>query len=176
MIKHPSSGIRAGTNKEEDMSTAHTPFITESIGDPCDLRITSGIITQRHCLWHKMSISSHKTQLSCEILAIGCCIDLKILKSNWIISWGKKVRAIKTGLQKAKIPHLCWKTLDHRRSDMRKVLQGNISLHTQSVVITFPMHLLFLEDTGHGFRGILYSSCADMLMLMVTHDLHRADK
>lgn len=174
MIKHPTSGMRAGTYNEEDLSTAHTPFITESIGDSCDLRITSRIITQRHRLWHEMSVSSHNTQLSCEILATGCCIDFKSLKSNWIISWGRKEGTINTGLSKTKTPRLCWKILDHRHSDMRKVLKGNISLHTRSVVITFPTHLLlFLEDIGYGFGGILYSSCADMLIYirMVTHDL-----
>lgn len=156
MIKHPSSGIRARTDKEEDLSTAHTPFITESIGDSCDLRITSRIITQRHRLWHEMSVSSHNTQLSWEILATGCCF--KSLKSNWIISWGRRRGAINTGLSKTKTPHLCWNILDHKYSDMRKVLKGNISLHTQCV-ITFPTRLLlFLEDIGYGFRGNLYLS------------------
>lgn len=61
-LKHPGSGIKAGVNEEDYPSTAHTPFMSESIGDLCDLKITSRVIIQRHCLWHELSVSSHSAQ------------------------------------------------------------------------------------------------------------------
>lgn len=62
MVKHPGSDIKAGINKEEYPRPAHTPFTSEGTGDLCDLKITFRVITQRHCLWHKMFISSYSAQ------------------------------------------------------------------------------------------------------------------
>lgn len=80
VVKHPGSDRKAGINKEEYPRPARTPFTSESIGDLCDLKITFGVITQRHRLWHKMFISSHSAQWNFEAFATGYCLHLKCLK------------------------------------------------------------------------------------------------